>query len=220
MHTNTKTVTRPLLSFLAFFMMGAVLYSCAPATQVTSSWKSPEATAKTYNNVVVAAMTDNVQARQVIEQKLQNQLQQRGIKATKSIDLFPPTAANRQGDDPDMMLERIQGDGYDGILTVALLDEETETRYVPGTAGYAPTTRFGWYGSFRGYYTYYRPTLYQPGYYTENKVYFLESNLYDAASENLVWSAQSKSYDPATLESFSGNFAETTVQQLAKDKVI
>jgi hypothetical protein len=165
-------------------------------------------------------MTDNVQARQLVEEQLQSQLAQRGIKATKSIDLFPPSAANRQGGDPDMMLKQVQGDGYDGIVTVALLDQETETRYVPGTAGYAPMMRFGWYGSFRSYYGHLSPLLYDPGYYTEDKVYFLESNLYDSNSENLVWSAQSRSYDPGTITTFADEFSEVTVQQMVKDNII
>lgn len=220
MNTKRNQITRTLQSLFTLFILGAGLYGCAPSTYVTGSWKSPEATVKTYNNVVVAAMTDNVQARQAIEQQLQNQLQQRGIKATKSLDLFPPSATSRQGGDPDMMLQRIQGDGYDGIVTVAVVDQETETRYVPGTAGYAPVSRFGWYGSFRGYYSYYSPTLYQPGYYTEDKIYFLESNLYDAGSEKLVWSAQSRSYDPGTVISFADEFAEVTVKQMAQDNVI
>lgn len=223
MKASTNSTTKTLLSYLTIFLMGAGLYSCVAATEVVGSWKRPEAVTETYDNVVVAAMTDNIQARQIIEEQLEAQLELRGIKATKSIELFPPSAADRQGGDPDMMLQRIQGEGYDGIITAAVVDQETETRYVPGTLGYgayAPVSRFGWYNTFRGYYGYMSPALYQPGYYTEEKIYFLESNLYDAGSENLVWSAQSRSYDPGTLTSFADEFAEVTVKQLAKDNVI
>lgn len=208
-----------LLPYLTALVIGFGVYGCAASTEVTGSWRSPEATTKTYNNVVVAAMTDNVQARQVIEEQMQNQLAQRGINATKSIELFPPSA-NRQGGDPDVMLQRMQGEGYDGIVTAAVVDQETETRYVPGNYGYAPATRFGWYNSFRGYYGHMSPMVYQPGYYTEDKVYFLEANLYDAQSENLVWSAQSRSYDPGTVTSFADEFAEVTVKQMARDNII
>lgn len=220
MRTSNITFTPNLLSYFIAFVICTGLYGCAASTQVTGSWKSPQAVEQTYNKVVVAAMTDNLQARQVVEEQLQEQFAQRGIEATKSIDLFPPTATNKQGGDPDMMLQRIQGDGYDGIVTVAVVDQETETRYVPGNYAYAPVSRFGWYGSFRGYYGYMSPTVYEPGYYTKDKIYFLESNLYDATSENLVWSAQSRSYDPGTLTTFADEFAEVTVKQMARDNVI
>ncbi|WP_162054967.1 hypothetical protein [Pontibacter pamirensis] len=223
MKISIKSSSQKLLSYLTVLVIGLGLYGCAASTEVIGSWKRPEAVTETYNNVVVAAMTDNIQARQIIEEQLENQLELRGVKATKSIELFPPSAADKQGGDPDMMLQRIQGEGYDGIITAAVVDQETETRYVPGNLGYgayAPVTRFGWYNTFRGYYGYMSPALYQPGYYTKDKIYFLESNLYDAGSENLVWSAQSRSYDPGTVTSFADEFAEVTVKQLAKDNVI
>lgn len=220
MKTSIKSFTQKLLSYITVSVIALGLYGCAASTQVTGSWRSPEATTQNYNNVVVAAMTDNVQARQVIEEQMQRQLQQRGVNAIKSIELFPPSVTNRQGEDPDMMLQRIQGEGYDGIVTAAVVDQETETRYVPGNFGYAPVSRFGWYGSFSGYYGHMSPMLYQPGYYTEDKVYFLEANLYDAQTENLVWSAQSRSYDPGTVTSFADEFAEVTVKQMARDNII
>ncbi|MHA6246840.1 YajG family lipoprotein [Pontibacter sp. CAU 1760] len=221
MKSNATVTSIKVISCLFWLLAGAAgLSGCAAPTQVINSWKSPQASPQNYTNIVVAAMSDDLLVRETIEAKLQNQLRMQGIKATKSIDLFPPTVDSEQSPDPDKMLQRIQGDGYDGILTVAVVDEETETRYVPGGVGYTPLTRFGWYNTFRGYYGYYSPTLYQPGYYTKDKIYFLESNLYKADTENLVWSAQSKSYDPATLETFSESFAEVTIKQMVQDNII
>ncbi|GAB3822633.1 hypothetical protein [Pontibacter rugosus] len=220
MKTSIRRSSQKLLYVLACVVMAAGMYSCAPSTQITGTWKSPQATSRTFNNVVVAAMTDNVQARQTIEDQLQQQLQARGIKATKSIDLFPPSMMSGSESPADMMLDRITSDGFDGILTVAVVDQETDTRYVPGNTAYAPVSRFGYYNTFRGYYGYMSPTLYQPGYYTKEKIYFLETNLYETSNENLVWSAQSKSYDPASLSSFADTFSEITVKKMAQENII
>ncbi|WP_255478615.1 hypothetical protein [Rufibacter sp. XAAS-G3-1] len=202
------------------FVLAALVGGCAPATQITGTWKSPEATTTTFNRIIVAALTDNAVARQTIEAHLQTQLQQRGITATKSIDLFPPALMRDGTTTGDAILEKVKGDRHDAILTVALVNTETETRYVPGSTTYMPVTRFGWYGTFRGYYTYMRPMMLDPGYYREDKVYFLETNLYDAASERLLWSAQSESYNPGGLQSFSEKFAEITVQKMQQDNLV
>lgn len=205
---------------VAFALLTVVcLWGCAPSTRITGTWKNPEAANRTYNSIVVAALTDNIRARQTVETDMQNQLQQHGVTAVRSIDLFPPTVG-REGPDVNLLLERIEDQNYGAILTVALIDEETETRYVPGTYGYAPVTRFGWYGRFRGYYNFWYPTLYDPGYYTEEKIYFLETNLYDADTENLLWSAQSKSYSPASLRKASETLAELTANRMAQDNLI
>ncbi|GAA4432008.1 hypothetical protein GCM10023188_20100 [Pontibacter saemangeumensis] len=219
MRRNFHFPTRAFLSFLSMLLVGAGLYGCAPSTRITGTWKNPEVGNRDYDRIVVAAITDNIRARQTVETDMQTQLQQRGITAIRSMDLLPPTVSE-DGPDVNKLLQKIKDQDYGAILTVALLDEETETRYVPGNYGYAPVTRFGWYGRFRGYYTYWLPTLYEPGYYTEEKIYFLETNLYDVHTENLLWSAQSKSYSPASLRKASETLAELTASRMAQENLI
>ncbi|WP_276498861.1 hypothetical protein [Pontibacter litorisediminis] len=211
-----KRIPTALLALLA----GALLWGCTPTTRITGTWKNPEATAQNYSKVMVVALTDNVRARQTAETDMQAQLQKHGVESVRSIDMFPPTVAQKGGPDVNEILSKAQEQGYEGILTIALLDEETETRYVPGSYGYTPMTRFGWYGRFRGYYTYWYPTLYDPGYYAEEKIYFLETNLYDAKTEQLQWSAQTESHSPASLRKASENLAELTINRLAQEGLL
>lgn len=201
-------------------LLTLVLPGCAPSTQITGTWKNPEGGGQAYNKIMVVAITDNVRARQTVETDMQAQLQQRGIQGAKSIDMFPPTMSQKGGPDVNQILDKVREQQYDAILTVALLDEETETRYVPGSYGYTPITRFGWYGRFRGYYTYWYPTIYDPGYYTEQKTYFLETNLYDVGTEQLQWSAQSASHSPSSLRKASVTLAELTVGRMAQDGLV
>lgn len=218
-----KTANQHIRYFAArtsAFVLAILLWACTPTTRITGTWKAPDAASKNYNRLVVAALTDNIRARETVENDMQAQFRARGVEVTKSLDLFPPTASSKGGPDVDLLLDKLKTENYDGIITIALIDEQTETRYVPGTYGYAPITRFGWYGRFRGYYSYWYPTLYDPGYYTEEKIYFLETNLYDEDTENLVWSAQSRSYSPASLRNASAKLAELTVNRLAQDGLI
>lgn len=219
MKTSHKSIYHNLAQVVALSLV-VLLWACTPTTRITGTWKAPDAASKNYNRIVVAALTDNIRARETVENDMQAQFRARGVEVTRSMDLFPPTASGKGGPDVDLLLDKLKTENYDGIMTIALIDEKTETRYVPGTYGYAPITRFGWYGRFRGYYTYWYPTLYDPGYYTEEKIYFLETNLYDENTENLVWSAQSRSYSPASLRNASEKLAEITVGRLAQDGLI
>ncbi|WP_241738930.1 hypothetical protein [Pontibacter beigongshangensis] len=211
---------RNSLKWLLLFAVSLALFGCSPSTQITGSWKSPEATSKNYSKIIVAALTDSPPARQIVENELQAALQTQGVTVTKSIDEFPPAMMrDRSNSTADGLLKQIRGDEHDAILTVAVVDQETETRYVPGHP-YAPMSRFGWYGTFRGYYSYRHPMLYSPGYYTEEKVYFLETNLYDAETEKLLWSAQSRTYSPSSLNSFAGKFATLIVNRMQAENVL
>jgi hypothetical protein len=211
---------RTLFAISAALLASIAFPSCAPSTQIIGAWKNPEAATKQYNNIIIAAMTNNVVVRQQVENDLQAQLQKQGITAAKSIELFPPTSSSKEGPDVNTIMERVRSNGYDGILAVAVVDEETETRYIPGNYTYAPITRFGWYGRFSGFYNYWTPMMYDPGYYTEDKIYFLEANLYDVQTENLVWSAQSSSYNPSDLQNASQEFAQVTVERMGQDNVV
>jgi hypothetical protein len=202
------------------FVIGVCLYGCAPSTEIIGSWKNTQANPENLNSILVTALTSNTQARQTVENDLTRALQLNGYQAIKSMEVLPPTFTAGKEPDKEVLLDKIDGTGVDAILTVALLNKETENRYVPGNYGYEPIPRFGYYGRFWGYYNTWYPTLYSPGYYTEDEIYFLETNLYNAETEELLWSAQSETYNPGNLSGFSKDFASVVITKMEEDGVI
>ena len=146
-------------------ILAAICFAaCSPQTQITGAWKNSEAqaVAADIHTILVTALTPRVNARQSVENDLARALEKKGYRTIKSMDVLPPTFTKGDKPDRDELLSRIGGTGADAILTVALIDEDTETRHVPGNAGYAPMPRFGYYGTFWGYYNTWYPTLYSP----------------------------------------------------------
>jgi hypothetical protein len=84
--------------------------------------------------------------------------------------------------------------------------------YNPGTV-YAPVN-YGYYGSFYGYYNYYYPVVYSPGYYSVDKTFYLECNLYDLAADKLLWSIQSEARNPKDLHSWFKAYANMLISHL------
>lgn len=196
-----------------FLLCLLFMAGCSPATQITGTWSDPQAQNINYDNVLVFAMTDRVNIKESVENALAEELRAQGVNVTTSLEQFPPRFREGMVESKDEMMEFINQNRYDGIITVAVVDEETETRYVPGGAGYAPMGRFGYYGGFWPYYSHWGP-MYQPGYYEEDRVYFLETNLYDAETEQLVWSAQSETTNPRELDNFANQFSEVIVDEM------
>ncbi len=207
------------LNLLAGLLLAALVTACAPSTKITGSWKAPEVKAGGYGNIFVTALTDKLVARQTIENDIDTILKEDGIQASSSFEIIPP-GFKATPENKEKTVKAIQDTGHDAILTIALLDQTSETRYVPGTTMYSPLGYGGFYGGFYGYYSYYNPVMYDPGYYTTDKNYYIEMNLYDAQSEALVWSAQSETTNPSSLESFSRTFAQAVEYQLVKDGII
>jgi len=203
-----------LIGLLVILIVG----SCArPVTLVTGTWTNDEID-KSYDHVLVAALTSNVSFKSTLEDALAEQLEDKGVQASKSIDLLPPKFINDKNQKHEIM-DHIQADGIDGILTVSILAKTTETRYVPGSYHYEPVPLYGFYGRFWSYYDYWYPRFHEPGYYTE-KTYYLETNLYDAESENLVWSAQSQIYSPNYFNTFTEDFAAEITANLLREDLI
>jgi hypothetical protein len=206
-------------TIISFVLIAAMVSSCATSTEITGVWKNPKSKAS-INSVLVTALTSRTNARQTVETDLAVELNSDGIKTIKSFDVIPPKFTEGKEPDKEELLKKIKGTDVDAILTVALINKETASRYVPGSYGYAPITRFGYYGRFSGYYTTLYPAMFEPGYYTEDRTYFIETNLYDAKTEELLWSAQSETYNPAGLDLFSKEFAAVVVEKMRRDNVI
>jgi hypothetical protein len=155
------------LSSLLFI---GLLTACGTTTLITSSWRKDHASANGYHNIFIAAMNNNIPVKQSVENGIQQRLQGKGLTVEKSIDVFPPDFSNQTGAKRQLILNKIQSTGADGILTVALLRKETESRYVPGGGYWNPGLRYGYYGRFWSYYNNWSSQVYAPGYYDEKKL--------------------------------------------------
>jgi hypothetical protein len=203
---------------ISALLAASILTGCMPSTVITATWKAPIVPDKKISRVLVAALTSNTIAKETVENDIATALNV-NITALKSIDEFPPEISNSDTSKTEIM-NRVKNKNIDAILTVSLINKETESRYIPGHSPYNPLNGFGYYDSFWGYYSYWYPYTYNQGYYIQEKVYFIETNVYSVPSGKLIWSAQSKTYDPHNLKTFSKEFATIITTKLKKDGII
>ena len=209
-----KTKFLPIL--LTFLM-----FSCGPSTQITGAWTKDNISSQgPYKKVYIAALTPNVNAQDAIENNLASAARERGIEAVTSKQSFTRTFTQDNQPSRTEILDNIRAQNADAIFTVTLVDKESETRYVPDNTTYAPMAYGPYYGSFYSYYNTMYPITYDPGYYATDKIYYMESNLYDAETEELIWSAQSKTVNPANVDSFARDYTEAMIMELVKDGVL
>ena len=210
--------------FIVPILALVLVYARGTTTDITASWANKEAFAtKQYKSVFIAAITGNVPNKTIIENELGFQMTQRGITATKSHDVFPGTFTKDNKPSKEVLLDGIKASKSEAILTVTLRHEEDETRYVQGSTnayGLYNPMGYGYYGNFYGYYNYAYGFGYDPGYYTTDKVYYIETNIYDAQSQELIWSAQSKTYNPNNIEDFTKGYTDAIVGRLQKDGIL
>ncbi|WP_143961555.1 hypothetical protein [Litoribacter populi] len=199
------------------------LASCRPTTEVTASWRDSDRSMESYNSIFLAAIVDDLSLRQNLEGEFANRLEGRNVTTTKSIDTFKPTFFDEGQPERDQLVKIIQETECESILTITLIDIDEEERFVPGGAGgrmYHPGGTFRHYGSFPGYFDHWYGTAWNQGYYQTDRNYFIETNLYDASSLELVWSAQSKTLNPTSDAGFAREYVDAIKVQLREEGLV
>lgn len=201
---------KTFFAFLALFLA----LGCGPSSRITHSWSAGTAQFRPWQRIMVAGIIrqQDRALREQMEQHLVADLRARGYEAVCACEEYGPKALD--GLNEQQVLDKLKQAGVDAVLTVVLLDKTQERYYVPGRVRYTP------YMVYHNRFWYYSRTVYDriytEGYYRLDTRYFWESNLYDlTANDQLVYSAQSESFDPASTETMAREYA----QMLVKDMV-
>ncbi|RZS95545.1 hypothetical protein [Cecembia calidifontis] len=208
-----------------YFVIAALLIfaACSPATKITRSWSSPEKSNYGYNNLFVAVVLSDISKRQVIENDIQSKLNKLGINSTTSNSTIQPNFWMSTDLDKNAMINVVKRSQKDAIMTVSLIDVQNEQRYIPGTMMAGPMVGPGAWGmgaNFGGFWGWNHGMMMTPGHVVNDRKYFIEINVYDTASELMIWSAQSKTLNPRSLEKFSSEFAEIVIERMLKEGVL
>lgn len=152
-----------------------------------------------------------------MEDHLTGDLKDHGYNAVAASAEYGPKAFRSLTE--EAVLEKIQNSGFDAVVTIVLLNKEKERFYVPGHAYYySPYS--GYYRRFYGYYNTMYNRVYAPGYYVTNTRYFWESNLFEVASKELIYSVQTESFDPASAETLAHEYGKLIVKDMVKHQVL
>lgn len=208
---------------LLIFLIAAA--GCRPSTQLTATWQAPELGDAPYSSIFLAATIEDMSLRQNMESEFARRLSDRNVTTELSTQVFRPGFFDEGQPTRERLVELIQETGLESILTINLIDQEREERFVPGGGGamgpmFHPMGRFGYYGTFPGYFNHWGGMGFQQGYYTTDRRFFMETNLYDAETMELVWSAQSRTLNPDTDARFAREYVDKIKAELRENGLI
>jgi len=189
---------RKILPFGFMFL----LVGCGPSTKIEKTWTDPSfssATVQSFKKVLVMGLLKDESTRRIAEDKMVASF--KNVTAVQSYGYLQPADTVRTVVD-----EKLQKDGFDGVVIMHLANVDKSTSYVPGT------TYYGWYGYHYGYGS--------PGYYTEDKIYYVETNFYSLPDRKLLWSATTSSMNPSKLDKTLDDIIVTLRTQLQQQKLI
>jgi len=205
---------------LIIVMVSALLWSCA--TTMQSTWKKENFEGKSYEKVLVLTITRNLKSRTLFENTTVNLLEDKGINATNSLNVFTPVEDLSQLSE-EQIEKRIKDGGYDAVLVTSLIDTRTRDVQVNNT-NYYPYMYGGYYGYGYRSFIYSNYNHLYSDQYRQEKTYVLESRLYDVSisdpKEAIVWAGQSELVDPSGSEAASSKYSTQLVTALVESGVI
>ena len=192
--------------------VAAMLVIACNSTKLISSWKAPDATADTYGKVLVVGMTGSkdVEIRQPVEDAVAKKLQDFGLNAVTATQQYGPKSFRTMNE--DQAVKMVNDNGFDAVLVIALLNKDKERDYTPGYVTSTPYAVIGnrWYGHYSVLYD----RMYTPVYYSTSTNYTLEANFYNTRGDKLIYSAQTKSFDPNSAGDLAGDFSTTVIKDM------
>jgi hypothetical protein len=201
-----------VIAFSFLFLTG-----CA-TSRIVHSWKSPNLPQKKYSKIlVVGLMRDTDQdLREKMENHLIDDLKDKGYNAISSFKEYGPKSF--EGLTEDMVLKRMYESGVDGIITIVMLDKKKEFYHNPHRMPESPDIVFQ--RRFWGYYSLISDRIYEPGYYAEFTKYYWESNFYEMEYRELLYSIQTESFDPRSVESLAHEYGKIIVDDMANQGIL
>lgn len=197
---------------ICFGLLSLILVTSCSSTKIISSWSAGNPSSKAMDKMLVLAVMTDREVQDKTEHAMTQELQGHGVNAYSAIDLFGPKRFN--GLTEDNIVSTLRGSDYTSVMIVSLLDKDKETTYVPGSF-YYPSYYPGYMHFYRRYWTIYG-SVYTPGYFTTTTKYILEADIYylNDDDDDLIYSAQTRTYDPSNAQSLAKSFSKSIVEEL------
>lgn len=203
-------------------LITASFFACKPSQRIMTAWTNPDRPNKKYTSVFVAVFLQKSDIKYALEDDLGAAAKAKGFNVVKGYEVFPPNFNKDNMRNKEVALEAIRKRGCDVILTIAVIDTKSETRYVSNSISFSPYAGYGAYGpygiGFYGYYSYWQPYVYEEGYYKTDNTYFLEATAFDMETQAMIWQVQSKAENPKDIEKASKEYTKLLMDQFEKDR--
>ncbi len=199
-------------------LFSMILASCSN-TKFTKQWVAEDFDEQPYDDILVLVVADKMGNRQDAEDYIVQKLDEAGINAMQSYDILPKTETI----DAEAVDKAIDGLQLDAVIVMFATGITEEEYFVPARR-FGVYSGYGYghahYGSFYDYYPHAFTYVYIPGYDNTHYVVTLETSLFDLDSAKMIWSGQSNTFAPESVDDVIHNITVLTINELKKKKII
>ena len=205
---------RSIVRMLGLVSIAAIVAgSCAPQTEVVKMYDDPARASKTYERLLVVAISSDHNQQQRFENEIVQRLRREQVDATPGHTHFNTSDGLLQ-EDIDRAATAV---GADGILITHVVSVESSIEMVEGRVEIESTCRGGDPVDF---FLYDHKVVREPDSVKLAHTVIVITNLYDAGSQDRVWTIQSTCFEKTSMSAVLLEEAKAIVRQLRIDQLI
>jgi hypothetical protein len=202
MNAGARNVIRSL-SVLAL-LVG--LAACS-GTRLSDVWRDPQYSGEPFHQVAVFVLGSDPAVRRLVEDEVVRRLPMN----TRGIGGYGLVPDAERGD-IEKALERLRAGGYDGAMIARLVGVDGPTPWATGSLKQVPVS----YRTLSNYYVNATEEAERSSALSTPTVVRVQMNVYAVASQALVWSAASRTFNPEETRDVAGDVAKVAVEELQK----
>jgi hypothetical protein len=202
MNARARNVIRSL-SVLAL-LVG--LAACS-GTRLSDVWRDPQYSGEPFRQVAVFVLGSDPAVRRLVEDEVVRRLPMN----TRGIGGYGLVPDAERGD-VEKALERLRAGGYDGAMIARLVGVDGPAPWATGSLKQVPVS----YRTLSNYYVNATEEAERSSGLGTPTVVRVQMNVYAVASQALVWSAASRTFNPEETRDVAGDVAKVAVEELQK----
>ena len=182
------------------------LAACS-GTRLSDVWRDPQYSGEPFRQVAVFVLGADPAVRRLVEDEVVRRLPMN----TRGIGGYGLVPDAERGD-VEKALERLRAGGYDGAMIARLVGVDGPTPWATGSLKQVPIS----YRTLSNYYVNATEEAERSSALSAPTVVRVQMNVYAVASQALVWSAASRTFNPEETRDVAGDVAKVAVEELQK----
>ncbi|WP_289039945.1 hypothetical protein [uncultured Zobellia sp.] len=192
---------------------------CSSASLV-ENWKNPDIVLFDAQKVLIVGMTQNQNARESFEAKLQKEFTKRNVEAMQSLDVFDVSFTNskKSKKELDAVEQSLLDKDFDAILFTKITGSENRESFLS-----AISKLDNYKGRFNDDYLENQDIFYDDNYYDDFNIYHAETILYcicEGKDRSMIWRGSIDISDPKNIEKAVDDYIQLVVTAMEEQDLI
>ncbi|MFA8449869.1 MAG: hypothetical protein ACEPOW_04175 [Bacteroidales bacterium] len=188
-----------------------LLSACNPTT-LTQVWKSPDYQGGPVEDIAIMAVFPSQGVSNRFEEIVSSEFQKAGIKTMLGYKIVNGKRKLSKKE----LDEALNKAGADDVLVFKFKGVEKQKTYYPPSVNVFPD----FYYSYYRYWWYTYDVVRTPGYIQTDRWVQVESNLYQAKPDMLIWTGLSETINPDGVEKLAESIAKEVIRKLSAEGLI